>query len=343
MGNLGEYHDYQEDIDRQKIRYGRSYTDFDKTVDYFNISRLPDYSNAAEPYLAYIFMSRPMLNIAVSGWVGDDNSSANLSALKSNAMTAAFTNDAYGSKLLQSLSAGARNAWLPIITTKAMSYSVGDIELKTVEKGNTYFGHVLKYGKHSEDHKISSTVTIDFRNDRYLSILKLMYLWMTYIHQVSKNDSIQPQLLFQRNAILDYAASIYYLVTRRDGREIVYWEKLVGVFPIKIPMSIFSSNDTMILEDKVSIDFSYGIKADPCDPSILFDINMLSGDAYTTVGNKMSGLSSLSNEVYPTGSRMQEVPFAMGDQFALNPYIKVSRSYTGNLKYYLCWEGSGTN
>lgn len=331
---------YQDNIDEQKLRYGRSYTDFDKTVDYFNLSRLPDYSNMAEPYISYILMSRPSLNIASNTMTGaniDPNSTANLSNLKQNAMTSAFTNDEYGMKLLLSLSELSDNPWLPIITTKAMNYSVNDVELKTIDKGATYYGHVIKYGKHSEDHKVSGTLSIDFRNDRYLSILKMIYLWMCYIYQVSKNGSIQPKLIYQRNAVLDYAASIYYIVTRRDGRELVYWDKTVGVFPIRCPMSIFSSQDSMILEDKITIEFAYGIKSDPCDPAILMDINYLSGDSYSNILNKTQNGAKLNDQKYLNN---KEVPFVMGDVFAKNPYIQMKKTSAGRLKYYLQWEGN---
>lgn len=328
------YSDYIKDFKNKGIRYGWSYIDFDKMMSYFNLSKLPDYENAAEPYLSYILMSRPSLNLT----------SDNLSALKSNAMSAAFTNDQYGYKMLKALGSSA-TPWLPVFTTKAMSYSVTDFELKTVEKGNTYFGHVIKYGKHSEEHKIANTISIDFRNDRYLSILKMVYLWMVYIYQVSKNGSIVPTEENQQNGILDYAGSIYYLVTRRDGAELVYWEKLVGVYPIRCPFSIFSSNDAMILEDKFTIDFQYSIKADPCDPSILLDINFLSGDSYSTIESKMAngansrkhgGTSVLNAERFINN---KEVPFVLGDVYAKNPYITVKKDSKGRLKYYLQWEG----
>ena len=339
--------DYQKEIDQRKERYGWSYTDFDHMVDDFNLSRLPDYENAAEPYLCYILMSKPMLNLALynKGRRGynDEYYQAiqNFNTLKQHSMTAAFANDLYGEKLLLSLSEYGNNIWLPIITTKAMSYTVGDVELKTVDKGNTYYGHVIKYGKHSEDHKISGTMSIDFRNDRYLSILKMMYLWMCYIYIVSKTGAVVPKLLYQRNGILDYASSIYYLVTRRDGRELVYWEKLIGVFPTRCPMSIFSSSDTAILEDRVNIEFTYGIKDDPCDPSILLDINYRSGDTNSSIRDKTRWHSDrygsgLSNQKFLDN---HETPFVKGDVFAHNPYIQIRKDSNGTLKYYLQWEG----
>lgn len=271
-------------------------------------------------------------------------------------MTASFANDAYGQKMLAAICRDANNPWLPVITTKAMSYTVGDMEIKTLDKGNTFFGHMIKYGKHSEDHKIAGSMSIDFRNDRYLSILKMTYLWMCYIYLVSKTKSIVPTMDHQTNGILDYTGSIYYLVTRRDGREIVYWEKLVGVFPTRSPLSMFSFSDNMILEDKISIDFAYSIRSDPCDPSILIDINMLSGDTMSTVERRMlaknnrkrQGSRLVSTDLVglynPSGYDAQvmpnayETPFVKGDVYASNPYVQMRTLPDGTIKYYLLWE-----
>lgn len=350
------YHDYTADMKRYEARYGQSYIDFNKMLKYYNLSRLPDYENAAEPYIAYILMSRPSLYVTDSRSRRsgiDAVAYNNLAAMQANAMTAAFVNDQYGHDMLMQLSEFSSSAWLPIITTKAMSYTVNDFELKTNDKGNTYYGHSIKYGKHSEEHKIANTISIDFRNDRYLSIMKMMYIWMAYIYQVSKNDSISPSDESQQNGLLDYCGSIYYLICRRDGRELVYWEKLVGVFPIRCPFSIFSSNDSLILEDKVSIDFQYSIKADPCDPSILMDINFLSGDTYNTIKTKTrygwrhTGMRDATSKtavssVLKTEKTINgyETPFVKGDVFATNPYISVKRE-NGRIHYYLLWENRG--
>lgn len=347
---LNQKEDYTSSWKKNGERYGVSYVDFTKMMDYFNLSKLPDYENMAEPYISYIFMSRPSLNIVGTSdpWrtnkESDRFAAGNLKAMQTNTMTSAFTNDYYGVRMLRALSDNADNAWLPVVTNKAMSYSVGDMDLKTIDKGNTFFGHMIKYGKHSEDHKVAGSISIDFRNDRYLSIFKMVQLWMQYIYIISKTGAITPSVINQKNGILDYAGSLYYLVTRRDGRELVYWEKLVGVFPTHLPYSIFSSNDDMILSDKFSIDFSYGIRKDPCDPNILMDINVLSGDYYSDIETKFktgaahdrSGKpSTLKNEVNIHNS--YEAPFVKGDIYATNPYITMAK-VDGSIKYYLAFE-----
>ena len=290
------------------------------------------------PYFAFILMTRPSLRLT----------EANLTVLRDYPMTGAYVNDKYGYELLKSISADANNIWMPLITTQAKNYSVTDSEIDTIEKGATYYGHSLKYGKHSEKHKQSNTISIDFRNDRFLSILKMMQIWMGYIYLVSKTDWIEPLPVYQKTGVLDYAASIYYLVTRRDMRELVYWEKLTGVFPLKAPYSIFNYNDSPILEDSVSIEFSYGVRSDPNDPNVLLDINALNGVALTQQYNQ--GYIQQDNDYTISGGKLirnkvgyehflGDYPFTKGDNLVTHPYIIVQKDNTGNVKYFLHWIG----
>lgn len=222
---------------------------------------------------------------------------------------------------------------MPIFTTRATSYTVQDVSLKTVEKAQTYYGHVIKYGKHSEEHKIGGTITIDFRNDRYNSILKAAHLWASYIWIVSKNDSIVPSDTSQKNGILDYCGSIYYFVTDMMMDRLYYWEKLTGVFPRITPFSIFSYNDAPILEDKISVEFDYGVKSDPNDPDVLFDINMLSAPNYKqAVSYFTDGISGGWQNIARPNS--YERPFGLGNAFALNPVIRMINQ-NGSVSYHL--------
>lgn len=342
------YTDHMEQLKGERLGY--SHATFDSKINYFNISMLPDYDNAAEPYFAFILMSRPSLRLNES----------NMESLRNYPMTSTYVNDYYGNALLKSISQDSNNVWVPLITTQAKSYSVNDTEIKTVEKGATFYGHTLKYGKHSEDHKISGTMSIDFRNDRFLSILKMMQIWMGYIYLVSKTDMIEPLPVYQKTGILDYAGSIYYLVTRRDMRELVYWEKLTGVFPLKAPYSIFNYSDGPIIEDSVSIEFAYGPRSDPNDPAVLLDINALTGAPLNKQEQKMirvdnaakadgmiwdrkinglnfnnvSSKQLLENEVFIG----MEAPFTKGDIYATTPYITAQKNEnTGTIKYFLHW------
>lgn len=339
--NKNWYKDTQDLLTSGELKdqdLGWSKVTFDDKINYFNISMLPDYENAAEPYFAFILMTRPSLRLT----------DANIKVLEDYPMTGAYVNDKYGRALLKSISAESNNIWVPLITTQAKSYSVADTEIDTIEKGATYYGHTLKYGKHSEKHKLSNTISIDFRNDRFLSILKMMQIWMGYIYIVSKTDWLEPLPVYQKTGILDYAGSIYYLVTRRDMRELVYWEKLTGVFPLKSPYSIFNYNDTPIIEDTIGIEFSYGIRSDPNDPNVLLDINALNGVPLKQQNDqgyiRQDNDYDYSNGVFTRKKVgyehfLGDYPFTKGDLLVTHPYITVQKDNSGNVKYFLHWVG----
>lgn len=349
---LSSYYPVELDIMRENgNRIGIGDLSFSDLIEKFDISRFPDWENAAEPYLSYVVMSRPDLN----------GSTANKTVLQNHTMTSAFYNDAYGKKLFHSLSnktpdgSSNSNMFLPLITTRAMSYQTVDVAIRTVEKSTTFYGHVIKYGKHSEEHKVGGSISIDFRNDRFLSILKMIYLWMCYIWLVSKTGDIEPIMEYQRNGVLDYAASIYYFVVRRDNRELVFWEKLTGVFPKTDQFSMFSSSDDFILQDKITIEFDYGIRSDPCDPEVLIDLNMLSGltstkirkmASFNTKNKSGTSAKSFTKDPFVTGvggvnniafANSLETPFALGNSFAAYPFAHTMRMEDDSLRYYLDW------
>lgn len=240
------------------------------TVDqimYFDPYRLPSIENSTEGLIGHVFMSRPSLNLG----------GTNVEFLRKNSKTAAFFSDPVARAALWSISTKSPCRWLPLVYKKAKSYSVNDMEIKAAEKGGTYYGHTIRYGIHSEESKFGNTVSIDFRNDKDHSILWMIYQWMCYIYLVSAERNFQPNLYHQYHGILDYAASIYYIVTDRTGKFIKYWEKLVGVFPIKAPFSIFSWNDDIFTQDSISIDFQYSFRSDPMDYDVLVDFMAVSG------------------------------------------------------------------
>lgn len=334
--------DFDELTRSKNVRYGMPYATFDDLISFFDVSRLPDYIGMPMPLVGHIIFTRPSLYVDVSKQ--DAVAGANYAAMLANPMSSAFSNDIYGKKLLNMLSEFSTNPYMPIFTTRATTYTVQDVSLKTVEKGQTFYGHVIKYGKHSEEHKIGGSITIDFRNDRYNSILKAVSLWASYIWIVSKNDSITPSNTSQKNGILDYCGSIYYFVTDMMMDRLYYWEKLTGVFPKVTPYSIFTYNDAPILEDKISVEFDYGVKSDPNDPDVLFDINVLSSPTYNQALKYFTG--GATNEPIPTfkgdPSRWKtlvrpdsfERPFGLGNAFALRPIIQMQNK-NGNVSYHL--------
>lgn len=303
---------------------GLGYVDesFSTLLEKFNVWNLPEYDNVPEPFIGHIFMSRPSLEIR-----------PNLQNMKKLSVLHGVMADAYGEQLALSLDRNAPSKWLPIITSRAKNYQVEDIELQSVEKSSTFFGHTITYSKHNEEYKSGKTISIDFRNDRFNSIFKLMYIWMFYIHTVSRSSSyiiVNPD--YEEQGILDYCASIYYVVTRSDNSRIIYWDKLVGVRPKKLPVSMYNWDDAIKIVDSVSIDFEYAMRSNPMDPAILMDINMLNNRTETQAS------TILHNDPFNRFEFIQPDRCGIGGidnpKFASNVNVVAVRSGNG-IEYYL--------
>lgn len=295
---------------------------------YFDPYRLPDLETAPEGLIGHLFMSRPSLNL----------SGSNIDFLRTNTKTAIFFNDPVARAAMESLSTRSKSRWIPLIYKKAKSYNVNDMEIKSIEKGGTYFGHTMRYGIHSEESKYGGTFSIDFRNDKDHSILWMMYFWMTYIHLVSSERNFTPDRTHMVNGVLDYAASLYYLVTDRTGKKIVYFEKLLGVFPVKSPMSIFSWNDDIFTKDEISIEFNFAFRSDPMDYDILVDFMFVSGLADS------KGIAKLKkSDIIPLGGRGDgaAADYIRKDRMVTVPVI-YRRSNTAGSDFCLGWSNTGT-
>lgn len=340
-------YDFDADARADRLRMGRSWSNFDDLISYYDISRMPDIDGATMPLVGHLYFSRPSLNVCTTGntlgRIYPESAISNYNNLCRNSITAAWAQDYYGKRLLHMLSDFNTSKFMPIFTTRAMSYAVSDMNIKTIEKGHTFFGHYVKYGSTTQEYRTAGSVTIEFRNDVYQSILKAIALWISYISIIAFSDNLKAWRPYSRNGILDYCGSIYYFVTKMDMSTLVYWEKLTGVFPRILPLSTFSYSDNIILEDKLNIEFEYAIRSDPCDPNVLFDINTLTGgspDAATRLSQY--GATGRENGVnFNTGRnklvlpRDFEGPIGLGNAYASAPYIQCFINNDGTITYML--------
>ena len=336
--------------------------DLEDMVTSFDVSRLPDYDNMATSFCGHLLFSRPSLylncmNIPnnLSGYSATDpvyvsDPSKNFYHFSMDPMLSGFATDMAGRTLLHPMTFRGTNPFMPLFTTKALNYQTTDVQLKTIEKGQTFYGHSIKYGHYNEDHKAGGTMTIEFLNDRYWSVLQSCYMWLAYIYLVSKTNIVRPSIASQTGGVLDYAGSIYYLVTTATNHRLVYWEKLTGVFPRLVPFSLFSTEDNQKIEGTVSIEFDYGMRSDPKDLTVLEDINFL------TFGNWNDAMAAFDAGPFGKGSSRYptRIGIAMPDNLrggimarsnveASRPVIRRRVDVRGNRDYYLEWFRRGTS
>jgi hypothetical protein len=233
---------------------------------------------------------------------------------------------------------GHPSAFMPSLSNGVKGYTPEDQVLDTVEKGDTLHGMRLSYAKHSMNSRTSGTITLNFADTRDFPIYKTIALWTDYIEAVFLGDHA-PNEYYIKSGILDYAVAMYYVVTRdhigpeiqqsggiinKSALEIVYSEKLLGVFPITRPDSAFATTIDQFAYPEFSVQFKYSMKSKSgiLDPYILSELNKLSALHH----QKPNTIADNSYRIGNTGY------VDMGYPFVSNPIIQ---KYAG--KYFLSW------
>lgn len=173
--------------------------------------------------------------------------------------------------------------FIPYFTGRVESIQVPDFQLKQHEIAQPFTGYKLPFAGPGIESTTAGTVNVTFRDDKYLRILNTHRVWTEYIHNVvfGLMDPILEGMLgpIAENRI-DYAGSIYEILCRPDGHEIVWWNKYTGIFPTNLPDSNFSYNHGSSYENKVSIDYIY-FHHRACDPvqlrDFMYNANVYSG------------------------------------------------------------------
>lgn len=215
---------------------------------------------------SFIFMTKPDLNLYKTnndGTVERGTLNSDLALLPEFVYIA--RNSDIGIDILDSLeyfgTDSGNTPWLSIITNQAEGYSPIDREIGYTEVGETFHGHKVLYGKHDFKHNVAGTVTIPFSERRDLSLYYTLKVWTEYIHCINMG-LVEPRDIHMVNRELDYAVSLYYIQTDETMENIVYWEKLTGVFPLKCPDSFFAWNKGEPGKNmEYDIEFAYSMRS----------------------------------------------------------------------------------
>jgi hypothetical protein len=273
-----DYSELEEAISAVEASMNLSIT---RTDWFFNFNRYhvnhPDYNLPNS--VPYVFITRPDLNIfdADTGEVND--------SIKQTAEAAFF----YEASLkhqnvclsLTSQYSGSHD-FIPLLSNTADSLDIQDESIKTIETGETLTGWKIVYARHDIESKTAGTINISYTDDNMLSIYLMHKIWHEYMNGVSRGI-FGPKDSYARNGIIDYASSIYYILTDQTGENIIFWTKYYGAFPTNCPSSTFSYNkDNPIKTPSLSIQYAYSFKED-MNPLALAEFNGNSSGDFTYV------------------------------------------------------------
>lgn len=165
--------------------------------------------------------------------------------------------------------------WLSVICNQATGYPIDAHNMDTVEVGKTFHGSKIVYAEPTFAHKIGGKISIPFKERTDLSLYYTLKMWMEYIQMVTLGK-ISPRRTHITNMELDYAVSLYFISTDITMENILYWEKLTGVFPISVPDNFFEWDEgsSGARNMNYSIDFAYSFRTIQ-DEMHLVEINNL--------------------------------------------------------------------
>lgn len=208
-------------------------------------------------FISYVFMVRPDLNII--HFKGGSNSER-VAMLSDTAQADPVFNYFFSTtddrKILEMLSAdySSYHDFIPFLVGRTNSLPIQDYEIRNDSVSQLFSNYKFIIPGKADESTSGISLSIDFRDDKNLSVAKLFYIWDYYIHQVM-NGQIYANDTYRRNKIADYFTSIYLIMCAADGQEIKYFSKITAAIPTGVPLSDFSFNRTGAPDTTRSISF----------------------------------------------------------------------------------------
>ena len=144
----------------------------------------------------------------------------------------------------------------------------------------------------------------------------MLFLWYYFGKVVGEGKILHPY-----DRALDYAATLFDIVTNESGTKILYWCKYYGIFPVSATPSLTNSNNGPITNVKTSATFRYMFKVENTNKALLeFNYN--------------AGIVGKTGKLNPAGETLasdvqESLPFLLKDEVN-DKYIGAAGMFTGS-------------
>ena len=157
------------------------------------------------------------------------------------------------------------------LSNRVHNFSLTDEGAGTGKYGKSLGGYNISFIRR-KDSETGGTFQIKYKDSRDLEVMSLHKLWMDYAVNVYRGKW-SPKLKYIWGKIIDYACSVFVVVTAEDFETVLFWTKYYGVFPTVIPYSELSwEHGNMIGDTEPSVTYAYSWKED-YNPLGLTDLN----------------------------------------------------------------------
>lgn len=185
-----------------------------------------------------------------------------------------------------------RSNFIPLLSNACTSTSGGrDIILEHYDTKGNFSGDRLRYAGGIDDTLTVGELTCEFEDMYHSPLLLIFYIWIMYMHYVSK-AICDPERAYIIHRIIDYTCSIYIFMLGTDNQTIIRWVRYSGCFPVNIPFTVIQHSKELNTEAlrTLSINMAYNFMC-PMDPVVLSEFNMISGPSLYERLDKYYGLS----------------------------------------------------
>ena len=142
-----------------------------------------------------------------------------------------------------------------------------------VEGPSNIYGDDIPYRWTSDQSDNNHEFSLDFEDSKYLEVYMFFKIYDEYQRKKSKGIISPPDKNYIFNKILHDQFSAYKIIVGEDGETIIFFAKLWGVYPKKVPREAFSD-----LSDGEKLKFSVDFNAtfiEDSNPTILSEFNIL--------------------------------------------------------------------
>lgn len=256
--------------------YGGSGSDIDDlNINVFNRYKTIFPGDELSSAIVYVFMVKPDLNILHA--MNVDPYFENLWMTNPNIMRCLTHTESE-----QIFPEGApQTHFIPFLFDRVIMYQLPDVELRTYTLDQPFTTFKTTYAGNANESRSGQSFSIEFRESANMSVIRFFEAWVRYMDLVAYGTAAPfTEYLHSRMGRgvneIDYATSIYMLMTKPDGMELMYWHKMTGAIPTGIPHSNFSYNSGGSIDNTVTISFTGGMP-EVNDPRILIDFNYNAG------------------------------------------------------------------
>lgn len=250
-----------ENMDVNNIRMNFQYN-----TEYYNRFKAAMPDDVLSRGFMHIFFTRPDCNLLSSGGT----------MLKSDIKNDPSLSYIYAKKpeLVKQLvlKNGDSHDFMMLLSNKAKNFSITDEGIESGKYGNTFGGYSVAFGRRKNS-ELGGSFSITYNDTRDLDIINLHKLWVDYINNVYRGIWV-PKIEYIYDKIIDYACSVYVIITAEDFETILFWTKYYGVFPVNVPYSGLNWNSgSPITNPEISVDYQYSWKED-FNPLGLTELNV---------------------------------------------------------------------